>query len=207
MINFVKYTKFYLVLRLCLCLLIIGGPISSIQAIDYVIDPAKSKIKWEGKKVTGSHQGTVQIKEAKLAKRGKSFTGLVIIDMTSLVCTDIEDPNYNKKLIDHLKSDDFFSVKTYPTAKLQILQIKKNKDNKKYTVIGKIQIRGIGKKINFPAKINFSKKKNTFKMTGKLSIDRTKFGLKYNSGKFFKSLGDKLIYDNFTVKFRLISKS
>ena len=31
------------------------------------------------------------------------------------------------------------------------------------------------------------------------NIDRTKFGIKYSSGSFFKNLGDKMIYDNFSL--------
>ena len=45
-------------------------------------------------------------------------------------------------------------------------------------------------------------------MKGKLIIDRTAYGLKYNSKKFFdaKALGDKIIDDNFEVDVNLIAK-
>ena len=50
--------------------------------------------------------------------------------------------------------------------------------------------------------------KDGFKAKGKLVVDRTVYGLKYNSKKFFdpKALGDKLINDNFDVDFEFTAK-
>ena len=42
------------------------------------------------------------------------------MDMASITCTDLTDAGYNAKLIGHLKSDDFFAVEKFPTAKLVI---------------------------------------------------------------------------------------
>ena len=41
---------------------------------------------------------------------------------------------------------------------------------------------------------------------GKTSFDRTKFGLKYGSGSFFKGLGDKAINDQVDVEFKIAIK-
>ena len=38
---------------------------------------------------------------------------------------------------------------------------------------------------------------------GEVEIDRTKFGIKYGSGSFFDDLGDRAIYDNFKIKFKI----
>ena len=48
-------------------------------------------------------------------------------------------------------------------------------------------------------------KKNIRKIIGlKLKkIDRTKFDIRYGSGQFFDNLGDNMIYDDFTVKFKV----
>ena len=43
-----------------------------------------------------------------------------IIDMSTITNTDLEDAEYNAKLVNHLKSDDFFGVEKFPTAKLEI---------------------------------------------------------------------------------------
>ena len=59
------------------------------------------------------------------------------MDLNSIVCTDIENESYNRKLIVHLKSDDFFSVEKYPQAKFEITSIKAGKDGN-YEVEGSL---------------------------------------------------------------------
>jgi len=39
-----------------------------------------------------------------------------------------------------------------------------------------------------------------------VTIDRTKFGLKYGSKTFFDSIGDKAINDTFDLTFNVIAK-
>jgi hypothetical protein len=41
--------------------------------------------------------------------------------------------------------------------------------------------------------------------TAKITLDRTKFDIKYGSGKFFEGLGDKMIYDEFTIDVNLFA--
>ena len=43
-------------------------------------------------------------------------------------------------------------------------------------------------------------------LTSTLNIDRTKFGVTFNSGNFFENLGDHLINDEFTLNVTLASK-
>ena len=38
-----------------------------------------------------------------------------------------------------------------------------------------------------------------YKATSSMKIDRTKYGIEYGSGSVFKSLGDKMIYDEFEL--------
>ena len=39
--------------------------------------------------------------------------------------------------------------------------------------------------------------------TGVVVVNRTKYDINYWSGSFFSDLGDKMIYDDFTLKFKL----
>ena len=89
------------------CCLLAGS--LNAKAQKYRINPKQSKVQWEGKKVTGIHKGTIQIKEGALVKKAKSFEGKILIDMDSIVCQDLKDKEYNQKLVTHLKSQDFFS--------------------------------------------------------------------------------------------------
>ena len=54
------------------------------------IDISKSSVKWLGKKVTGSHEGNIAIKEGHLHFDDNTFTGgNIVIDMTTIECTDL----------------------------------------------------------------------------------------------------------------------
>ena len=60
-----------------------------------------------------------------------SFTnGSFVVDMTTITCLDLTEKEWNDKLVNHLKSDDFFGVEKYPTAKLEITGSDKIKDDK-----------------------------------------------------------------------------
>ena len=82
------------------------------------VDATKSSIHWLAKKVTGQHEGTVNLKEGSLVFKGKDLTGgTFTVDMTSLTSTDLTG-EYLGKLNGHLKSEDFFGTEKHPTSKL-----------------------------------------------------------------------------------------
>lgn len=161
------------------------------------VDVAKSTVKWLGKKVTGEHTGTISVKEGSLeVSNGKVTSGKVVIDMNSIVDTDLADANWNAKLVGHLKSDDFFGVATYPTADLVITKVEGN------TFSGNLTIKGITNPTSFTA--TASKEGSSTVYKGTLTIDRSKYNVKYGSKSFFDNLGDKVIYDEFTLDFSLV---
>ena len=174
------------------------------------LDTAASKAEWTGKKVAGAHHGTVQYKEGTFTVKKGSVTGNVVVDMTSIANTDLTDAGYNKKLVDHLKSEDFFNVAKYPTATFKITSFSEVNNfvpgQPNAVVKGDLTIRGITKPNEM--KIFFTPNENGFEAKGKLMIDRTKYGLKYNSKQFFdaKALGDKLIDDTFEIDLDLVAK-
>ena len=155
-----------------------------------------STLMWVGSKVTGSHEGTINLSSGHLILDNNDLVGgEFVIDMTSIVCTDLTGKG-KASLEGHLKSDDFFSVNKFPTASLTILNVKKNSLGL-YQVNANITIKGITQEIMFDAEI----KEKTAK--AKLIIDRTEFGIIYKSGNFFKELADKAIYDEFEVSVEL----
>lgn len=124
--------------------------------------------------------------------------------MNSLKCTDIEDSGYNAKLINHLKSEDFFNIAKYPVATLKITKVLKikNKSNA-YNLTGNLSIKGITKAISFPA--TFKKVGNTYQATATISVDRTKWDIKYGSANFFEGLGDKAIKNEFELNVNIVT--
>ncbi|MBC35100.1 MAG: lipid-binding protein [Bacteroidetes bacterium] len=185
-----KKVKFLLTLSL-----IISSSVLFAQM--YVVNTANSIIEWEGKKVTGQHNGTIAIKSASLDMHDNHLHGgNFVVDMTSIVCLDIENEKYNKKLVGHLESDDFFSVETYPTATLKITDDAIFK-NGKAKVMGELTIKGKTLPIEFDAH------KADGKITAKIVVDRSKYDVRYGSKSFFDNLGDKMIYDDFTLNVTL----
>jgi polyisoprenoid-binding protein YceI len=123
--------------------------------------------------------------------------------MTSIVCLDLEDPGYNKKLVDHLKSDDFFSVETFPTSEMKITEVTKGKEDNMVQVKGDLTIKGITHPIEFPAEITMNDGNMT--ASAQIVINRAQYDVRYGSGSFFKGLGDKLIYDYFNLTVKLVA--
>ena len=99
--------------------------VATATAQSYSVDPAKSVLKWNGKKVTGEHYGKIQLKEGKFeVKNDKVASGKFVIDMSSITVEDLQG-EWADKLGGHLKSDDFFGVATYPEAVLVLKESSK----------------------------------------------------------------------------------
>lgn len=160
------------------------------------VNAEKSSIHWVGKKVTGQHDGIVNLKDGILMFKGDKLAGgKFTVDMASITTKDLEG-EWGAKLDGHLKSDDFFSTEKFPTATLEFKKIA-DKGNGVFTVFGDLTIKGITNQVNFDMTVA----KNS--ATTKLVIDRTKFDIKYKSGSFFENLGDKTIYDDFELDVNL----
>lgn len=157
----------------------------------------ESSVTWKAYKFTGSHTGTVNLKEGSLVFDNDKLTGgEFIVDMASLVDSDMEG-GMKGKLEGHLKSDDFFGVETHPTSKLVFTKVTISGKNS-YEVTGDLTIKGITKAVTFDLSIYGSK------ATASLKVDRTNYDIKFRSGNFFENLGDKTIYDEFDLVVDLV---
>lgn len=161
------------------------------------VDAKKSTITWVGKKVTGQHEGTINLKSGAFYFKDKKIVrGKFIVDMSSIAVTDLKAGEGKEKLEGHLKADDFFGTEKFPTSNLNFKSVTpKGKDT--YAVVADLTIKGITKPVNFDLVV----KGNT--ATAKVVVDRTKYDIKYGSGSFFDNLGDKAISDNFDLNVSL----
>ena len=180
--------------------------VSILTAADTLqVDMENSQIKWIGRKVTGEHSGTLNLSGGWVVLDKNSInSGKFIFDMASISNTDIESPEWKQKLEDHLKSEDFFHTDSFPQAileikGLQLVFIENSKNSEQ--ILADLTISGITHEIKFPFELTQSQ--NNFTAKGSVDIDRTLYNINYKSGKFFDELGDKLIYDNFTVQFKV----
>lgn len=168
----------------------------TLSAQNKPIDVKLSKVSWLGKKVSGEHSGNIAFKSGSIITDGKKLKGgEFVIDMNSITCTDIENEDYNAKLVGHLKSDDFFGVASYPLSTLTLTEVKANGDA--YEVKGDLLIKGKTHVVTFPVT------QSGIIFSGTVSIDRTLYDVRYGSGKFFDNLGDKMIDDVFELNFKV----
>ncbi len=89
--------------------------------------------------------------------------------------------------MDHLKSADFFDVKTYPKAIFRILKAipygKVGEYQHKYKIVGKLTMHGITRTLKFESDL-FLYGSGSISATGLLNLDRSDFNIKYGSGTF-----------------------
>src|SRR4051812_13962148 len=115
------------------------------------IASAKSNIDWIGRKVTGAHNGTINIKEGSLTFNGTELTGgSFIIDTTSIKILDVTDPATNAQFAGHLASDDFFNSGQYPEA-VFVVNAVKPQGNVAYQITSELTIKGITHPLQFDA--------------------------------------------------------
>lgn len=167
------------------------------------VNTKESKLQWTGYKVTGKHFGTVQLRSANLQFSGSSLTGGSFeIDMSTITTEDLSG-EYATKLVNHLKSDDFFGVAQHPTAKFAITKVIPQGSGL-YKIEGNLTIKGTTKPIRF----NATSKENAGKQhfNAQIKVDRSDFNVRYGSGSFFENLGDKTIYDEFDLSISLVTE-
>ncbi len=138
-----------------------------------VIDPATSTITWEGKKVTGSHNGDIQMQSGFLSTEKGLITGAtVIIDMTSINTTDLEGGS-KESLDGHLKSDDFFGTAQFPTAQFELTSLNpiRAENGMNFAAQGTVTIKGRTVEVSFPVKVEIGDASTT--ISGEMVLDRS----------------------------------
>ena len=172
------------------------------EGVTLKVKTAESTIGWTGKKVTGKHHGTIDIKEGAINLSDGVLTGgSFVIDMTSITVSDLTG-NSKGKLEGHLKSDDFFGVEIFPTATLVVTEAIAKGDHQ-YDIKANLTIKGITNPVQFAAIVKPEGGK--IKATANIIVDRTLYNVRYGSGKFFEDLGDSTISDEFELNVNLVA--
>ena len=170
----------------------------------YDIINTESELKWIGKELsTDTHTGTLALKKGKIDVNANGvINGEVEIDMTTIIVTDMQG-KWGKKLEGHLKSPDFFGVEKYPNAFITFQSDENTIKNNQINLTGELTIKDITHPISFTAEL--LQKKPTLKAKASMSFDRSKYDVRFRSGKFFENLGDKLILDDIEVDVLLVT--
>lgn len=165
----------------------------------YVVDTASSKIMWKGTKVSGFHEGTVNVKSGTLNVDSGAITGgNFVLDMNSISSTDLEG-EYKDKLDGHLKADDFFGVATHPEASFTITEVKAGTTPTDVTISGNLVIKGISKNITFDGKVE-EITDTTVKASADFNILREDWGVSYEGKK------DDLISKEINFRVNIVAK-
>ncbi len=170
----------------------------------YTIQKSGSHIHWTGKKVLGLHTGSIDLQEGFVGlEQDNILSGSIIIDMSTIIITDMDDLPEKNQFFQHLLHEDFFDVERYKQARLVITGSSFLSD-RLYEVKANVTIKDITHPVTFETTIEIFT--DYLLATGELSIDRTLYNIRYGSGKFLENLGDKLIYDHFVLQFKLIGR-
>ncbi len=173
----------------------------------YKVDTSLSSMEWFGEKLTGKHNGTIMLSNGTISNDKGTLSGIFEVKMTSIADKDLEDVQWRTKLENHLKGPDFFDTEKFPFAKFITTSISPIKDAKEgdftHKVTGSLTIKDKTNEVSFDAVIKTEG--NKIACVGTATIDRAKFDIKYGSKSFFPEIGDKMIYDEFKVKFNIVA--
>jgi len=183
--------------------LILLGALSAFAPAEgtYTVVTNASQLKWTGYHLAKSyeHNGNVKIKSGSLSVAdGKINSGEFIIDMSTITNNDLTDTKDNTKLVNHLKSDDFFNAKKFPDAKVVIKKSELTDSGLKVTA--DLTIRGITKTIEFDATLK-DQDANVIEAMADLKIKRTDFQVMYGW-----KVENAMLSDEFRMEVKLLAK-
>jgi polyisoprenoid-binding protein YceI len=176
----------------------------------YPIDTKESCVQWTGKNLINSHSGEISIASGQLEIQGGQLVDLELtIDFKSITCTDLADSDMHDILIQHLESDDFFYTDRFPTGKFQLTgseaQGDLNDGSLNLQIDGDLTIRGKTKPISLFASTGVTDELRPAAQAY-MSIDRTHWGMRYGSGKFFSRLAGHLVNDHIGLQLKIIGE-
>ena len=197
-------------LSLVLLIFILSGFVPKKEAADsFKVDTIQSKMRWTGYQLFGfgEHSGSIDLSDGVVRAEGDVITGgNFSIDMKSIRNLDMDEEG-SKILTDHLKSDDFFSVDKFPSARFEITKAEKITDAQpggpNYDVTGTLTLKGVTNTLKFPATIKTESDKLLVK--AKFKFDRTRWNVRYSSGRFFDDVGDSAISDAIGIEIDLLA--
>lgn len=183
----------------------------STEVVHVLIDVNDSIVNWKGTEMwgTGSHEGILKFSEGSLVfEKGQLSGGYFTADMHSITVTDIpkSDPIPRKNLTEHLKSEDFFDIEQYPTAKFNITKVKVVNANS-FKVRGDLSIRDVSRSISFIA-TKATVQDSFLVMNATIKIDRFEYNISYQGNywdRLTSILDNALVDANIYLSIKLIA--
>lgn len=160
--------------------------------IRYTADAGASHLAWTGHAEVGTWApaGTLQLQRGTATATGTTLqTARFAFDLRTIT-------HENADLQSHLRGEDFFDVAHFPTATFELRAVRDG------NATGDLTIKGVRHAISFPLAVTATS--TGLRVRGTATIDRTQFGIRYNSTSFFADLGDYAIRNTFELAFDIM---
>ena len=150
------------------------------------------------------------IKKGQVEVKNGLFTGVLDIDMDSIDNINLKGDELHPVLTSHLKSDDFFFVKIFPTATLTITEGRASKtpflSSPNYDFKATLELRGVKADLAFQATVTKTED-GGLAAESHFDIDRTRWKVIYGSARFFENLGMHLVFDLISFQVKIVASS
>jgi polyisoprenoid-binding protein YceI len=163
-------------------------------ATTYRLDPDASALTWTGHAEAGSWapQGTIRLREGSISADGATVRAArVVVDMATIA-------HDQAQLAEHLRGPDFFDAAKFPTAVFELTSFQAGRAR------GALTLKGVTKPVEFPVAVEAVP--GGLRLRGTATLDRTQFGVNYNSSSFFQNLGSYAIRNDFQVAFDVVAR-
>ena len=174
----------------------------------YTVDVEASSVEWAGRNPNTRHIGTVDVARGVIDIRDSTITGTVEIDMNTIHNINLEGDELQPVLEAHLRSDDFFFTKMFPSAVFTVKEAVRIEPGwvtaPNYHVKGELSLRGVAADIEFNATVAVVED-GALAMEAHFDIDRTRWNVIYGSTRFFEHLGMHKVFDVLSFQIRLIA--
>lgn len=176
----------------------------------FVVDTARSYIKFTGNGVGKNHPGTFKLNYGAVAVNNDSLSGGAFVININSMRMEQKDAGIKEKLRPHLLSGDFFDAAKFRTATFEITNVmpwepkegeKSLVEGANFSISGNLKLKDVTKNITFPAKVDLDA--NTLKGKANFDIDRTQWQMNYGNDK---TLGDKFISETVNIELYLEAK-
>ncbi len=177
---------------------------------DVAVDNEESRVRWTGRNLLNSHRGTVRLASGAMRfEHGKLKTAEFALDLRGIRCEDLEGSDLHDVLIRHLENDDFLDVEKFPEAVLVITKAEPVPDAKPgapdLRLTAGLTLRGETHPVEFEA-VSGVTPDGKAAAQAVFSIDRTRWGMIYGSGRFFHRLAGHLVNDRIDFEVKIVGK-
>ncbi len=168
----------------------------------YLVDTTTSVIEWVGSAPGNyQHHGTIKLNGGQFTVNNNQITsGKFTININSIKNLD-QTGKDKTNLEGHLKNEDFFEVERFPFGNFEITAIHSDSTGQK--IVGNLTLKQKTNAIEIPTNLKIDEK-FLLAETPMFKIDRTKWGIVYNSG-IIGTIKDDLINDEISLKLKIVA--